>query len=210
MHLSSRSLKAGSRCQERRLFLFFLLKATSWAKWTFQPDRGSHPSNSQGLGAFEGWGKQMHLPQAVQSALITDRFKPQSLQDLNPLWRLRALHWNVQSLFITPFLGSHKQTRSTAQSTQSSALLQHSAGNRRFSTSCSRQKAECGQSVTAEAGRPSCMRHAERPKKGRDEQAGWQQMRWQTQTRSRPSRPVKDQHYPFFHSILLNLQNTTR
>lgn len=51
------------------------------------------------------------------------------------------------------------------------------AENKRFSSSCSRQKAECGQAVTAEAGRPSCMQDAERPKKGRNKQAGWHN-RW--------------------------------
>lgn len=79
--------------------------------------------------------------------------------------------------FHHSFAGTLRQTPRTAHSTPSSALLQPFAGNKRFSSSCSRQKAECGQAVTAEAGRPSCMKDAERAKKRRDEQAGWHN-RW--------------------------------
>lgn len=95
------------------------------------------------------------------------RFKPQSLQDFKPLWRLSALHWNLHSPFIIAFLGIHKQTRSTAQSTQSSALLQPFDGNKRFSTSCPSQKAECGQAVVpAEAGGMQIYEGCRDPRKG--------------------------------------------
>lgn len=120
------------------------------------------------------------------------RFKPQSLWDFKPLWRLSALQRDLHSPFITPFLGIHKQTRSTAQSTQSSALPQPFAGDKRLSTSCPRQKAECGQAATAEAGRLSCMRDAEtQEREGQADRVT--QKRWQTRTGSRPSRLMKDQ-----------------
>lgn len=124
------------------------------------------------------------------------------------LWRLSALSWNLHSLFITPFLGIHKQTPSTAQSTLSSALLQPFAGIKRFSTSCSRKKSVWPGWYCWSRKAKLYEEWRENQEKEGQARRVTQQMRWQTRSRCRPSRLVKHQHYQLHSSFILPQDNS--
>lgn len=206
MHLSSRSLKAGSRCQERRLFLFFLLEATSWAKWTFQPSlKFTRTGNFWRLGETDASTPSCALSlhhRQVQAP------KPAGLKPPGESWEpCTGMCTPFSSLLFWGFTSRHEVLHRAHRVLLWSSTLLGIEGSPPAVQTKSRAWPVCYC-----WSRKAKLYEGRRETQEREGQAGrvTQEVRWQTQTGSRPSRLVKDQYYPFFHSILQDLQNTTR
>lgn len=210
MHLSSRSLKAGSRCQERGLFLFFLLKVTSWANGLFSLTPAAILQILKGWELLKAGGNRCIYPKLCSQPSSQTGSSPKACRTQTHCegWEpCTGMCSPFSSLLFWGFTSRHEVLHRAHRVLLCSSTLLGIEGSppavpdKKQSVASLLLLKQEGQAVWG-------MRRD--PRKGGTSRQGDTTDEVTDTNQIQAKQAVKDQHYPFFHSILLNLQNATR